>query len=359
MAQFRRTWYFLSRNTLAMIGLAILVIFIGIAIGSFFYHASSSQLEYYCGSYTGPFSGGPANGTQGCNNICTYASNMPPPGPNCYAVDPNFEGFVPPTIDLAHGTLGPLPLGSLATTNSPYFFSIYQGEVKGAPWSLGIASGVVLSGAAIGLLLGSIAGYAGGYIDEAIMRVTDVFLSIPGLLLILVLLAAVGSSFSSFNARIGILMLAFIITWWPIYTRIVRGQVLVTREQKYVEASKASGAAWPRLLGRHIIPNSLFPIFVQISLDVGVIPLALGAIVFLGFNIFPSPYFPEWGSVSALAIKLIPQLLSTCTLNLGAGSCVVPWWQLLFPGLTIFLFAISVNFLSDGLRDALDPRLRR
>ncbi len=359
VAQFQRTWYFLSRNTLAMIGLVILVCFIFIAVYSFFYHASSTQLEYYCGSYTGPFSGGTSNATQGCNNICTYPSNQAPPGPNCYAVDPNYEGFVPPTWDLTHLSLGPLPLGSLATTNSPYFFSIYQGEVKGAPWSLGISAGIVLSGAGLGLLLGSIAGYSGGYVDEGIMRVTDVFLSIPGLLLILVLLAAVGSSFKTFNGRIGILMLAFIITWWPIYTRIVRGQVLVTREQKYVEASKASGAGWPRLLGRHIIPNSLFPIFVQISLDVGVIPLLLGAIVFLGFQIFPSPYFPEWGSVSALAIRLIPQLLSTCTLNLGAGSCVVPWWQLLFPGLTIFLFAIAVNFLSDGLRDALDPRLRR
>lgn len=359
VAQLKRTWFFLSRNTLAMIGLVILVVFIGIALGSFLYHASSTSLELYCGSYTGPSFGAntSTNATQGCHNICTYPNNAPPPGPNCYAVDPSYVGFVPPTLSLSHGTLGPLPLGSLAISNNAYFYNIFQGEIKGAPWSLGISAGIVLAGAVVGLVLGSVAGYSGGLVDEGIMRVTDIFLSIPALLLVLVLLATLGPKFPSFEGRILVLMGAFIITWWPIYTRIVRGQVLVTREQKYVEASKASGAGWPRLLGRHIIPNSLFPIFVQISLDVGAIPLALGAIVFLGFQIFPSPYFPEWGSVSALAIKDIPSLLSTCTLS--GLTCVIPWWQLVFPGLTIFLFAISVNFLSDGLRDALDPRLRR
>ncbi len=134
----------------------------------------------------------------------------------------------------------------------------------------------------------------------------------------------------------------------------------MTREQKYVEASRASGARSGRILLRHIVPNSVFPVFVQLSLDVGSIPLALGAIVFLGYHIFPSAYFPEWGSISAAAIAPIQGLITTCQVAALSGTtCIFPWWQLFFPGATLFAFAISVNFLSDGLRDALDPRLRR
>jgi len=352
----RRTFYFLSRNTLAMIGLSILIFFVFVAVYSFFDPSSDTQLETFCGEYGGPGGGTAFNGTAGCQLVCTYASNGPAPGPNCYAVDYYNPGFVPPTVDFAHLKGGPVPLGSLTLNpSSPYFYSVYQGELKGAPWSLGISAGIVLSGAAIGLLLGSVAGYSGGYTDEFIMRITDIFLSIPGLLLVLVLLAVLGTHFTSLTDRVAVLMGAFIITWWPLYTRIVRGQVLVTREQKYVEASKASGARSWRILGRHIVPNSLFPVFVQLSLDVGAIPLLLGALVFLGFHIFPSEYFPEWGSMSAKAIQIVPFQLTACI----STSCEFPWWQLLFPGLVIFLFAISVNFLSDGLRDALDPRLRR
>jgi peptide/nickel transport system permease protein len=355
----RRTFYFLSRNTLAMVGLVIIVFFIGVALYSFSYNASSTKLDQYCGTYNGAGGGGQVNAT-GCISVCTYPNNQPAPQPNCYAVDPNNVGFVAPTINPIHLTGGPLPLGSLSTTSGPYFYSIYQGFVKGAPWSLGIAAGIVVSGALIGLVLGSVAGYFGGYTDEVIMRFTDIFLSIPGILLVLVLLAVFGQSLPTLSGRVALLMGAFIVTWWPIYTRIVRGQVLVTREQKYVEASKASGARAGRILTRHIVPNSLYPIFVQMSLDVGAIPLLLGALVYLNFHIFPSPQFPEWGSVSALAIQLLPSQMSTCFIDIATNiPCSFPWWQLFFPGLVIFLFAISVNFLSDGLRDALDPRLRR
>ena len=91
------------------------------------------------------------------------------------------------------------------------------------------------------------------------------------------------------------------------------------------------------------------------SLDVGSIPLGLGGLAYLGFHIFPTPYFPEWGTMSALSVQVLPSTVQFCEV----AACVFPWWQILFPGLTVFLFAISVNFLSDGLRDALDPRLRR
>lgn len=362
IAQLKRTWYFLSRNTLALIGLGIMLFFIGVAGYSVFYHAPNDSLVLYCGTYGGP--GNPnacTNVSGGIPVICTYPNNDPTQAkPNCYPVDPLNPSLVPPTVNVAHLSGGPLPLGSLSTGGSNYFYNIYAGLVKGAPWSLGIAAAIVASGALIGLGLGALAGYAGGYIDESIMRVTDIFLSIPAILLVLVTLAVFAPAFHTLTLRIGILLLAFIVTWWPFYTRIVRGQVLVTREQKYVEASKASGARTGRILTKHIIPNSLYPVFVQMSLDVGGIPLLLGAIVFLGYPVFPSLYFPEWGSVSALAVRVIQSQFTLCGADALLGqSCTFPWWQLLFPGLTVFLFAIAVNFLSDGLRDALDPRLRR
>ena len=145
-------------------------------------------------------------------------------------------------------------------------------------------------------------------------------------------------------------------TWWPIYTRIVRSQVIVAREQKFVEAARASGARSGRIIGKHIIPNSLFPVFVQMSLDVGTIPLLIGTIVFLGFHLFPTPYFPEWGTLSALGVQSVESIFVQCQ---GSSTCTFPWWQVVFPSGMLFLFAISVNFLGDGLRDSLDPRLRR
>ncbi|MCI4336880.1 MAG: ABC transporter permease [Thermoplasmata archaeon] len=359
IAQMRRTLYFLSRNNLAIVGICILAFFVAIAIyGAFFDDAqSSTALSYYCGSYVG--SGGGVSSAIGCQEICTYSNTGPPPSPNCYPTDQYNPSLVAPTIDFTHLSGGPLPLGSLTLAPSgSQFFNIEQGFVKGAQWTLLIASGIVLSGALIGLFLGAVAGYRGGYTDEVIMRITDIFLSIPGLLLVLVVLAVVSGTIPTLWGRVGLLMGAFIVTWWPIYTRIVRGQVLVTREQKYVEASKASGARTGRILTRHIIPNSMYPVFVQISLDVGSIPLAIAGIVFLGFQIFPSPYFPEWGSMAALSVgeTTVSSLILYCQTN---SHCLFPWWQVLIPGGIIFLFAISVNFVSDGLRDALDPRLRR
>jgi peptide/nickel transport system permease protein len=359
VAQMRRTLYFLSRNTLALLGIVILVLFVSVAIyGAFFDSAqSSTTMTSYCGSYLG--SGVQSSNALGCDLICTYPAGSTPPGPNCYPTDYYNPSLVGPTLDLAHLSGGPLPLGSLSLNPSgSSFFNIEQGLVKGAQWSLLIASVIVLSGASIGLLLGALAGYRGGYTDEVIMRFTDIFLSIPGLLLVLVTLAVLGGSFPSLYGRLGLLMGAFIVTFWPIYTRIVRGQVLVTREQKYVEASRASGAKTGRILARHIIPNSMYPVFVQMSLDVGAIPLAIAGIVFLGFQIFPSPYFPEWGSMAAnsVGISTVSSLILYCQ---TAPTCLFPWWQVIVPGGIIFLFAISVNFVSDGLRDALDPRLRR
>jgi peptide/nickel transport system permease protein len=295
--------------------------------------------------------------------VCTYPQGSQSPGPNCYQTPKLYESIIGPTFNL--GTLqgGPLPLGALTQgASEPYFYNLYDGLLRGTDWSLMISVSIVGAGAFLGLLIGAIAGFYGGLVDEALMRLVDIFLSIPQLLFVLITVAAVTLTvhqippLSAPDTKIFLLVVAFIIVWWPFYSRIVRGQVLVVREQKYVEAARASGASGGRIVRRHIIPNSLFPVFIQMSLDVGTIPLLTGALVFLGFNIFPTLYFPEWGSISALGVVQLPQFLVTCEL---ASGCVIPWWQIAFPGILLFLFAISVNFLSDGLRDALDPRLRR
>ncbi|MGC2289528.1 MAG: ABC transporter permease [Thermoplasmata archaeon] len=352
--QYKRTFYFLRRNRLAMFGLIIVLFWVGVALYSPFYPAPADKLAPYCSSSV----------TGGTNSscavtVCTYGPGVPP-SPGCYPYAFGEPSVIGPTISFTHFTLGPLPLGSLTVNpGGGIMYNIFAGLIKGAPWSLGIAAAIVATGALVGLLLGSLAGYRGGYLDETIMRFTDIFLAIPGLFLVLVTLSVLGSRFSTLDGRVGILIGAFVITWWPLYTRIVRGQVLVTREQKYVEAARASGAGSGRILRKHIIPNSLYPVFVQLSLDVGTIPLLLGAIIFLGYQLWPSQYFPEWGTISAFAVTNLEAFLVQCTISSAVAPCVFPWWQIFFPGLTLFLFCISVNFLSDGLRDALDPRLRR
>jgi peptide/nickel transport system permease protein len=351
--QFKRTWHLLKQNTLAMVGLGLLLFFVVVALGSFFYPGPSDSMTLYCGSYLST--------ATNCVKVCTYAAPELSPGAGCYLVSAFEKSLVPPTFSVSPLSIGPLPLGSLAPIPTDgLFYNIATGLIKGAPWSLGISVAIVGSGALIGVILGSIAGFHGGMVDEVISRVTDIFLSIPGLLLVLVLLAvlstALGTSLT-FTGRVGVLIGAFVVTWWPLYTRIVRGQALVVREQKYVEAARAGGAGSGRILRKHIIPNVTYPVMVQFSLDVGTVPLLLGVIVFLGFPIWPSSPFPEWGTLSAIAVQNLETFVLDCATP--GIACTFPWWQILFPGLTVFLFAISVNFLADGLRDALDPRLRR
>jgi peptide/nickel transport system permease protein len=404
IAQAARTWHFMRRNTLAMVGLTIVILFAILAVFAVTTSINWDSLQPYCSADYGPDnshsgylyqnnssgqweSHGPYNpGTQCSGNlVCTYTVTPPPnaaawcggqwypipyQGPAeslGFANAPHtiaYPGAVGPTFNLGTFNSGPLPLGSLETAgeSSPSgLYSIYDGVVRGTDWSLMISLAIVITGAGLGLLIGAIAGLWGGLVDEALMRLVDIFLSIPIILFVIVVVEVVHTDIKSIaglspaDASVLLLVLGFAAVWWPFYARIVRGQVLVVREQKYVEAARASGASRPRILVRHVIPNSTYPVFVQFSLDVGTIPLLLGGLVYLKFPIFASQYFPEWGSLAALSVLQLPGMLGTCELF----GCVIPWWQLFFPGLTLFLWAISVNLLSDGLRDALDPRLRR
>jgi peptide/nickel transport system permease protein len=364
VAQYQRTWYFLRRNTLAMIGLVILLLFAALFVYGLYYPASGSEPQLYCASNS-PL---PVPETNPCyqasNVVCTYPSNVNSYGPGCIETPIGYPNFIAPTASLIPFTGGAFPLGSLvfpasdAGTTLPFFYNDYSMLVKGTVNSISVSVFIVAVGAGTGLLLGAVSGYYGGWVDEVVMRITDVFLSVPAILLVIaVIIVGKTVGLTSFTETLELIVAAFIIVWWPLYARIVRSQALVVREQRYVEAAKASGAGGGRILTRHVIPNSVYPVFVQMSLDVGSIPLLLAAITFIGFILFPYPLIPEWGSIAAAGTEVLPVVLTHC--GVAKATCFLPWWQILFPGLAIFFFAISVNFFADGLRDALDPRLRR
>ncbi len=389
LAQAKRTWYFFRRNTLAMVGLGILITLAAIAGYAAAQKLPWTSLPCYASGDYGPAT--PSTGYPGnyvptaspCVIVCTYEKTPPPnaaqycsgqwyktPFDGAGGVNDSFGGVIAPTIRFSPFSTGPLPLGDLTENvarDSPEY-SVLGAIERGADWSLIFSVSIVALGALIGLFVGAVAGFFGGIVDDVLMRLVDIFLSIPIILFVIVVvtvtLTIVPGIHGSAGANLQLFMLivAFVIVWWPVYARIVRGQVLVVREQKYVEAARASGASKGRILMRHIIPNSMYPVFIQFSLDVGTIPLLIGSLVFLGFGptLFPGANttpFPEWGSISAAStVDLTEGMLGSCY---GGGPCVIAWWQLFFPGLALFLFAISVNLLSDGIRDALDPRLRR
>jgi peptide/nickel transport system permease protein len=380
--QAKRTWYLFRRNTLALVGFAILMVIALVAVYAISQPVDWLQMPVYCSTDYGPAnaeaSGYPGNyntsNQPGCAHIvCTYEVTPPPnPQASCngkwyktpyFGSNVSYPQYVAPTFTAAPLSSGPLPLGALTVGGSSYY-DISNGLLRGSDWSLIFSLSIVGAGALLGLLVGAVAGFLGGAVDDLLMRIVDVFLSIPVLLFVVVVVAVGTTSVQNLGnlgpsyTKLLMLIIGFIVVWWPFYARLVRSQVLVVREQKYVEAARASGASKGRILIRHIVPNSVYPIFIQFSLDVGTIPLLIGSLVFLGFgpSFFPSVYFPEWGTIAAISVGHIQDILGTCYDNAG---CVIPWWQFLFPGLALFFFAISVNLLSDGLRDALDPRLRR
>lgn len=186
----------------------------------------------------------------------------------------------------------------------------------------------------IGIPLGVIAGYSGGKIDELIMRITDVFLSFPTLLLAMAISAMLGPTLR--NA-----MIAIAISWWPWYTRLLRSEAVSVKERDFVEAARAMGASWGKIVFRHILPNCLAPVIVQGSMDFGSIILTSASLSFLGLG--AQPPTPEWGL-----------MIST-----SRTFFLTHWWIVTFPGLAIFIAVLSFNLVGDGLREILDPKMRR
>lgn len=201
----------------------------------------------------------------------------------------------------------------------------------GGRTSLFIAAVVLLLAAAVGVALGVIAGYAGGVVRDVIMRVTDVFLAFPALLLSLALAVVLQPS-----VRTAILAIAA--TWWPWYTRLTASIASSIRSRGYVDAARCLGVSPARVMLRHVLPNSLTPVLVQLSLDAGGVILTAAALSYLGLG--AQEPTSEWG-------LMVEQ---------GQALFTTDWWVVTFPGLAILVTAFAFNVLGEGLRAALDPR---
>lgn len=204
----------------------------------------------------------------------------------------------------------------------------------GARISLRASIVVVCLAATIGVSLGIVAGYLGGRVDEAIMRIADIFFAFPSLLLAMAIVAALGPSID--NA-----MLAVAITWWPGYARLARGTVLQTKEMLYVEAARSIGSPPVRIMARHVLPNSFAPVIVKMTMEAGLAILTTATLSFVGLG--APPQVPEWGAM----------------VSLGRNFLFDHPWAATVPGLAMFLTVLGFALLGDALRDVLDPTLRR
>lgn len=214
-----------------------------------------------------------------------------------------------------------------------YGRDIFARVVHGSRNSLLVGLGAVVIGITIGGLLGSISGYFGGWIDNLIVRITDTIMCIPLMLLVLTIVAALGTSLIN-------VLLAMMIANVPIYTRVVRSAILPVVSQDYIEAARASGANNLQIILTHILPNAIGPIIVQATMAVGSMIIYAASISFLGMGIQPPT--PEWGAM----------------LNEAKAYMLQYPYMVIFPGMAIGLTALSLNLMGDGLRDALDPKLK-
>jgi peptide/nickel transport system permease protein len=191
---------------------------------------------------------------------------------------------------------------------------------------------VIIIGSIIGTVVGAVAGFVGGVVDETLMRITELFMAFPTIILAMAVTAALGPDIK--NA-----IIALVVVWWPSYARLVRGLVMKAKTNEYVDAARVLGSSEPRILWRTVLPNCLAPTVVLTTLDIGNAILTFAGLSFLGLG--PEPTSPEWGRMVAVGIDYFDQ-----------------WWTWLFPGMAIATLVIAFNFIGDGLRDIFDPRMR-
>ena len=246
-------------------------------------------------------------------------------GPAIVGVDPAFQ-------DLPLRLEGPSPAHWLGLDELGR--DIFARLLVGARISLLVGAVVVGTSATIGTLLGSIAGYYGGIVDDVVSRVSDILMAFPGLLLAIAVVAVLGPSLTN-------VVLALTLIGWVSYARLIRGQVLRVRELEYVQAARALGAATPRILARHIVPATLPALIVQATLGMGGAILAEASLSFLGLGVQPPT--PSWGTM----------------LNYGRSHLLDAPHLTIFPGVFLAIVVLGFNFLGDGLRDAIDPRRKK
>ena len=239
--------------------------------------------------------------------------------------------FPPNQIDLLQRLLPPSVHHLFGTDD--YGRDLFSRVLAGAWISLYVAAVILLASVAIGTVLGIVSGLVGGLTDEIIMRVTDLFLAFPALILAAAIAATLGPSLTH-------TMLALSTVFWPWYARLVRGQVLSLREREFILAARVAGASTGRIVFKHLLRNVFPLVIVQASLDVGYAILFTSSLSFLGLG--AQPPTPEWGAMMTDARSFLEDF----------------WWYPTFPGLALAVTVVGFNLLGDGLRDWLDPRLR-
>lgn len=252
-------------------------------------------------------------------------------------VAPLAAPYGPLEQDLSNTLKGPVWLGAMGSKyplgSDSLGRDVFSRILYGAQVSVVVALGAVTLSAAMGAVLGATSGYFGGLVDYLIMKIVDIFLALPLLLLAIALMAFLG-------AGIGNLILALAARQWVEYARVVRGEVLSIKERQFVTAARALGAGDARIIFKYILPNTMASIMVVATYAMGVVVLVEASLSFLGLGV--PPEIPSWGSMLSSARSYMYQA----------------WWLSFFPGLAIFLMVMAVNFLGDGLRDILDPKMR-
>lgn len=226
----------------------------------------------------------------------------------------------------------------LGTTEGQY--DILYGVIWGTRTAFRVGLVVTGATAAMGLLLGSLAGYYGGWVDEALMRVVEVFMAFPFLLAAITLAVVLSTQIQE---SLVVAMIALIAFGWTSYARLIRGDVLSVKERDYVIAARSMGASDARILFRHIIPNAIYPTLVVASMDIGSFVITFSTLSFLGLG--AEPGYADWGQMISFARNWIPALDEY-------------WYIVFYPGMAILLFCLAWNLIGDAFRDILDPKLR-
>ncbi|MEI4484593.1 ABC transporter permease [Frigidibacter sp. MR17.14] len=281
LGQAYRTWLAFRTNPLAMVGLAIIVVLILMAV---------------------------------------FANVIAPYDP-IVGGDLRTERLLPPSMAHLMGT-------------DDQARDIFSRLVHGSRLTLMVVALVAVIATPIGLLVGTTAGYFGGWVDTALMRVTDVFLAFPRLILALAFVAALGPGIE--NA-----IIAIAITSWPPYARLARAETLTIRDSDYIAAIRLQGASSPRIIWGHVVPLCTSSVIVRVTFDMAGIILTAAGLGFIGLGAQPPQ--PEWGAMIAA----------------GRRFLIDQWWVATMPGLAIFVVSLGFNFLGDGLRDVLDPKARK
>jgi peptide/nickel transport system permease protein len=219
-------------------------------------------------------------------------------------------------------------------------YDIYYGVIWGTRTAFKAGLIVVISTILIGVVVGSVSAYYGGWVDNILMRIVDILLVLPGLMATLILAAVLTPVIGRSTLPVMISLVAF---GWLGYSRIIRGDILSVKERDYVMAARVLGVKDSRILFRHIIPNAIFPTLVLASLGIGDVVLSFAALSFLGIGVDVG--YADWGQVLAFARNWISSLNEY-------------WYIIAYPGVTLVLFVMGWNLLGDALRDVLDPRLR-